>query len=121
MESTITLLKEWRKQSEIQNPKKCLDKAFLFGSPADCFSPRDSSAVTRYMSRFVKTNGLPDVSPHDLRHTCASLLLNNGADIKSVQEILGHADAATTLNFYVRSDMQQMRAVTDKFAAAFNL
>ena len=45
----------------------------------------------------------------------------SGADIKSVQEILGHSNANTTLNFYVRSDVQQMKAATDKFANAFGL
>jgi site-specific recombinase XerD len=49
------------------------------------------------------------------------LLLGSGADIKSVQEILGHTNANTTLNFYVRSDIQQMKAATDKFANAFGL
>ncbi len=57
------------------------------------------------------------MSPHDLRHTCASLLLQSGADIKSVQDILGHADASTTLNFYVKSDMANIRTAT---ANAFN-
>jgi len=47
--------------------------------------------------------------------------LSSGADIKSVQEILGHTDASTTLNFYVRSDLEQMKAATDKLGAAFNL
>ena len=61
------------------------------------------------------------MSPHDLRHTCATLLLSSGADIKSVQEILGHTNASTTLNFYVKADLQQTKAATEKLAAAFNL
>ena len=73
------------------------------------------------VSKWERGAGLPDVSPHDLRHTCASLLLSSGADIKSVQEILGHADARTTLNFYVKADLSQMRMATEKYAAAFNL
>ena len=48
-------------------------------------------------------------------------MLAQGADIKSVQEILGHADASITLNFYVKADLKQMQAAADKFAAAFDL
>ena len=47
--------------------------------------------------------------------------LSNGADVKSVQAILGHADASTTLNFYVRADMQQMTDAVNKYAKAFDL
>ncbi len=68
--------------------------------------------MTKHAKRLMKRLGLPDMSPHDLRHTCASLLLQSGADIKSVQDILGHADASTTLNFYVRSNMDTMRTAT---------
>jgi Site-specific recombinase XerD len=121
MASTATLLKQLKQETAVQYPDTILDCAFVFGSPADIFKPRDPNAVTRHLSRFIKANGLPNVSPHDLRHTCASLLLSSGADIKSVQEILGHADASTTLNYYVKTDIKQMRTATDKFAAAFGL
>ena len=119
--STLSLLKQLQKQQEREHPATLLTQAFVFSRPGDPFEPRDPSAITRHMKRFVKRAGLPDVSPHDLRHSCASLLLSSGADIKSVQEILGHADASTTLNFYVKTDLKQMRSATEKYAKAFGL
>ena len=44
--------------------------------------------------------GKPDARPHDLRHTAAIVALASGADIKSVQGLLGHATAAFTLDKY---------------------
>jgi len=121
MESANLLLKKLRQQQEKQFPNTILDCAFIFGNPKNLFEPRNPNAITKRLSRFIEANNLPNISPHDLRHTCATLLLSSGADIKSVQEILGHADASTTLNFYVKADLKQMRVATDKFAAAFNL
>ena len=69
----------------------------------------------------MKRNNLPDMSPHDLRHSCATLMLGCGADIKSVQQILGHSRATTTLDSYIKSDLEQMQTATDKFASAFGL
>lgn len=115
IQSVAELLNEYREQ---QKPTK---DCFLFPSEKGMKIARDPNAVTRRVKRFMKSNGLPDMSPHDLRHSCATLLLSNGADIKSVQEILGHADASTTLNFYVKADLQQMKAATNKFASAFGL
>ena len=120
MPATLRLLQQLKKQTRAEHSNTVLQNAFIFPSDKDLFLPRDPNAVTRRVKRFMKRNDLPDLSPHDLRHSCATLLLSQGADIKSVQEILGHADASTTLNFYVKADLQQMRSATEKYAAAFN-
>lgn len=121
MPSTMQLLLMLKHQTQRKNPDTLLQSAFIFPSEKNLFEPRNPDAVTRRVKRFMKRSDLPDLSPHDLRHSCATLLLSQGADIKSVQEILGHADASTTLNYYVKSDLQQMKAATEKYAMAFNL
>lgn len=107
----INLLQEYKSQ------ENAAATAFVFHSETSPFAPHHPDFATDHLKKFMKKIGLPDMSPHDLRHTCASLLLQSGADIKSVQDILGHADASTTLNFYVKSDMANMRTAT---ANAFN-
>ncbi len=121
MPSTLQLLQQLKQETQQQHPGTDLKDAFLFPKGNEIFTARDPNSVTRRVKRFMKNNGFPDLSPHDLRHSCATLLLSQGADIKSVQEILGHADASTTLNFYVKADLRQMQAATEKYAAAFNL
>ena len=104
-QKTLDLLEKY---SQAEAPTTNDD--FLFHSEESKTLPRDPSYITKHMKKLMRRCGLPNMSPHDLRHTCASLLLQGGADIKSVQDILGHADARTTLNFYARSDIAQMRA-----------
>jgi integrase len=56
--------------------------------------------LTRKFERILKRAGLPHIRFHDLRHTCATLMLCEGVHIKIVQELLGHADVTITLNTY---------------------
>jgi len=48
----------------------------------------------------VKSSGVQELTPHDLRHTAASLAIAAGANVKAVQRMLGHASAAMTLDVY---------------------
>lgn len=100
------------KSEESKNNELTKDM-FLFHAAASPYRPHEPTYLTKHMKRFMKKNDLPDMSPHDIRHTCATLLIRSGADIKSVQDILGHSDASTTLNFYVRSDIDTMRKSID--------
>lgn len=121
MDAVKRELLAWAQEMTRQYPGESIKGMYVFPGKESPFLPRDPNTVTRKVSEFMERIGLPGISPHDLRHTCATLLLENGADIKSVQEILGHADASTTLNFYVKADLRQMKVATQRYAEAFNL
>lgn len=56
--------------------------------------------ITQNFTRTLKKNGLRHIRYHDLRHSCASLLLSNGVSMKEIQEWLGHSNYSTTANIY---------------------
>jgi integrase len=66
----------------------------------------------------VRTAELSDVTPHDLRHTAASLAVASGATVKSVQRMLGHASAAMTLDVYSGLFDDDLTALADRMDAA---
>ena len=56
--------------------------------------------VTHHFNYFLKKHGMKHIRFHDLRHSCASLLLANGVSLKEIQDWLGHSDFGTTANIY---------------------
>ena len=68
MKNTLRLLQQLKSQMQNQHPDTVLTKAFLFPKSNEVFFPRDPNSVTWRVKRFMKRNGFPDLSPHDLRH-----------------------------------------------------
>ena len=62
--------------------------------------PYDPDYISKLFKRAAAEFGRPEISLHKLRHSCASMLINKGWDIKKLQYWLGHTDTATTLNIY---------------------
>ena len=60
--------------------------------------------MTEQFPKLLEANGLRRIRFHDLRHSCASLMLANGVPMKQIQEWLGHSDFSTTANIYAHLD-----------------
>lgn len=69
----------------------------------------------------VKRSGVPRITPHDLRHTAASLAVSAGANAKAVQKMLGHASAAMTLDVYADLFDGDLDSVSDALDHAVSL
>ena len=109
MASTVVLLQKYRKQMQAKHPNTILKSAFLFPNKDDVFLPRDPNSVTSRVKRFMKNNDFPDLSPHDLRHTFATMAISSGVDVKTLSSMLGHFSAGFTLDTYthITNDMQR--------------
>lgn len=68
--------------------------------------------------RAAREAGLPGLTPHELRHTAASLAIASGASVKGVQSMLGHASATLTLDRYGHLFEGELDAVADRLDVA---
>ncbi len=108
-------------QSAVQDYIDIARRVLLKGNTAhELFITRRGSKMTRQgfwkilRAYALKANIRTNVSPHTLRHAFATHLLERGADLRSVQEMLGHADISTT-QIYTHILQDRMRQVHDKF------
>ena len=69
--------------------------------------------LTATFPKLLEKNGLRRIRFHDLRHSCASLLLANGVPMKQIQEWLGHSDFSTTANVYAHLDYNSKLSSAD--------
>lgn len=76
--------------------------------------PLERVAVWQIVKKHACAAGLKDVHPHTLRHSFATHLLIGGADLRVVQELLGHADIGTT-QIYTHVDKSRLKSVHQKF------
>jgi site-specific recombinase XerD len=82
--------------------------------------PFAGRVVNRMLTRVLREARLDQqrVTPHQLRHTFATHLIRNGVDVRTVQELLGHADLQTTAR-YLHSDVRTKQAAVGKLTALF--
>jgi len=79
---------------------------------------RNHNFRRRVFAPAAEAIGIPQLTPHDLRHTAASLAVQAGANVKAVQRMLGHASAAMTLDVYAGLFGDDLDAVADRLDEA---
>ena len=81
--------------------------------------PFRPDSVTRGFKRVLKNNDLPDMRLHDLRHTCASLLHEQGWDVVDAMHWLGHSDIKTTVNVYTHISEERKKMAAESLNGLF--
>lgn len=101
--SVVEVLKEY---------KKTVNSRWMFPSPVKEDRPLTPGVVRKRLQLILEHAGCKHVRFHDLRHTFATLALQNGMDVKTLSAMLGHVSAATTLDIYthITDDMQRTAA-----------
>jgi len=124
----VRVLGKGSKERIVPVAQEALDavKAYLAARPAEAAGepalflsrtgrPLAREDVFRTVRKYVRRAGLRgNVTPHTLRHCFATHLVAHGADLRSVQEMLGHADIATT-QIYTHVDANRLKSIHRKF------
>ncbi len=113
----VQVLKEVRKE---QAQYKLISEEYFDHDLVFCLpngKPLDSTNLTKRFKNLAIHHGHPELRFHDLRHTCATLLLAAEVDAKKVQEILGHESITTTLDVYGHVLPTMQREAMDRLSS----
>ena len=116
-ETTIEVIKEYKKWQEAY---KLINKQRWIGKDDRVFTALDGTYMypgtcDHILRKIVKKYNLDPICFHELRHTCASLLINSGVDPKTVSKRLGHADTSITMEIYTHAFEESKNACADRF------
>lgn len=128
---TLPLLNGFKERLQAQQEQQkynqkicgnCYNQEFLgyvFVDELGCLLAPDY--VSRAFKSILRKHNLPDIRFHDLRHSCASLLLANDVPMKQIQEWLGHSDISTTSNIYAHLDYSSKLSSAEALTAGLTL
>ncbi|MEX2161962.1 MAG: site-specific integrase [Anaerolineales bacterium] len=122
---TLSLLKvhqDQLHQERVQLGDRWKEQDLIF--PSSVGTPTRPGKILVRFKRLIKLAGLPEIRFHDLRHTAASLMLNNGIPLIVVSRRLGHAQPSITLNVYghmIPMMQEQAAELMDKITAPISI
>lgn len=103
--------------------RKLFGKSYIVTDYIFCWPdgrPFSPDYVSQRFSALLKKHGFPHIRFHELRHSCASLLINQGYSLKEVQEWMGHSDIGVTANIYGHLETKRKSDMAHKISACIS-